>query len=147
MGTFGVYCQNNIFSGQCIFRTKTLSNFISPPGGFTSPPGGFISPPGIFTSPPGGFISPPGGFTSPPGERGRKNPPDAPNLGGVGNISDGTRFARHPRKTFSEQVFPTPARPRTYFPDALKMGGVGHISAGKDIARLPQAGWPVREQR
>ena len=24
MGTFGVYCQNNIFSEQCIFRTKTL---------------------------------------------------------------------------------------------------------------------------
>jgi len=24
MGTFWVYCQNNIFSGQCIFRTKTL---------------------------------------------------------------------------------------------------------------------------
>jgi hypothetical protein len=44
MGTFGVYCQNNIFSGQCIFRTKILSNFISPPCGFTSPPCGFRSP-------------------------------------------------------------------------------------------------------
>ncbi len=104
-------------------------------------------PPGIFTILPGGFISPVGGFTSPPGERGRKNPPDAPNLGGVGNISDGTRFARHPRKTFSEQVFPTPARPRTYFPHALKMGGVGHISAGKEIVQLPRVCWHVLEQR
>ena len=58
MGTFGVYCQNNIFSGQCIFRTKILSNFISPPCGFTSPPCGFRSPPCGFRSPPCGFRSP-----------------------------------------------------------------------------------------
>ena len=46
MGTFGVYCQNNIFSEQCIFRTMYLQNKdsfqLDKPTGWIYEPAGWI---------------------------------------------------------------------------------------------------------